>query len=146
MSVGVYVLSQLVARAAELLGPDFDVEVVETHHKLKIDAPSGTAFRLADVAKAARGGGNYVHGREGRPGPRPAGEIGVVAVRGGDVIGDHSVHFLGNGERIELSHRASSRDLFAEGAVRAARAIAGKPAGRYGLGDVLAWSAVPAAR
>lgn len=144
MSVGVYVLAQLVSRAVELLGINYDIEIVETHHKLKIDAPSGTAYRLADAAKTALEShsikSNYVSGREGRAGPRPPNEIGLHAVRGGDVIGDHSVHLLGNGERIELVHRASNRDLFAEGAVRAAGALAGKPAGRYGLGDVLAWT------
>ena len=136
MSVGVHVLSSLVAQAARALGSTFDVEVVETHHRAKVDAPSGTAIRLGDVVKEARDA-HYVHGREGRPGPRKADEIGMHAVRGGDVIGDHTVFFLGDGERLELTHRASSRDLFAHGAVRAAGWIAGRPAGRYRLGDML---------
>ena len=137
MSVGVHVLSSLVAQALAALGPSFDVEVLETHHRAKVDAPSGTAIRLAEVVKSIRQG-ELVHGREGRPGARKADEIGVHAVRGGDVVGDHTVFFLGDGERLELTHRASNRDLFAHGAVRAASWIAGKPAGRYGLADILA--------
>jgi 4-hydroxy-tetrahydrodipicolinate reductase len=137
MSVGVHVLSSLVAQALAALGPSFDVEVVETHHRAKVDAPSGTAIRLGDVVKSARDG-RYVNGREGRPGARQPDEIGMHAVRGGDVIGDHTVFFFGDGERLELTHRASNRDLFAHGAVRAAQWIAGKPAGRYRLGDILA--------
>ena len=136
MSVGVHVLSALVEKAMDALGPSFDVEVVEVHHRLKADAPSGTAIRLGDVVKNARGA-RYEHGREGRPGPRKADEIGMHAVRGGDVIGDHTVFFFGDGERIELTHRASSRDLFAHGAVRAAGWIAGKKPGRYHLADLL---------
>jgi 4-hydroxy-tetrahydrodipicolinate reductase len=136
MSIGVHVLTSLVQKAMEALGPSFDVEVVEVHHRAKVDAPSGTAIRLGDVVKNARDG-RYVHGREGRPGPRKADEVGMHAVRGGDVIGDHTVFFFGDGERIELTHRASSRDLFAHGAVRAASWIAGKPAGRYRLADMI---------
>ena len=136
MSIGVHVLTSLVAKAMEALGPSFDVEVVEVHHRAKVDAPSGTALRLGDVVKNARDG-RYVHGREGRPGPRKAEEVGMHAVRGGDVIGDHTVFFFGDGERIELTHRASSRDLFAHGAVRAAGWIAGKPPGRYRLADMI---------
>ncbi len=137
MSVAVHVLGALVADAIAMLGPDFDVEIVETHHKMKIDAPSGTALRLAELAREARGGARFVHGREGKPGARATSEIGVHAVRGGDVIGDHTVLFLGQGERIELTHRASSRELFATGALRVARWIVGKPPGRYGMADVL---------
>jgi 4-hydroxy-tetrahydrodipicolinate reductase len=138
MSPGVYVLGELVRRAIEMLGPEFDVEIVEAHHRMKVDAPSGTAARLAEVARAARGdGSSLIHGREGRPGARPRAEIGVHALRGGDVVGDHTVGLYGAGERLELTHRASNRDLFAHGAVRAAAWIAGKPPGRYGLSDVL---------
>ncbi len=138
MSVGVQVLAALVKRAIELLGLGFDVEVSETHHRLKVDAPSGTAKRLAEVAKAARGDRDtLITGRDGRPGRRSDREIGVFATRGGDVIGDHTVHLLGSGERIELTHRATNRDLFAAGAVRAAQWIAGKSPGRYTLADVL---------
>jgi len=137
MSVGVHVLSALVARAIAMLGAEFDVEIVEAHHRLKVDAPSGTALRLAEVARDARGGARFVHGREGRPGARAPAEIGVHAVRGGDVVGDHTVLLLGSGERIELVHRASSRELFASGALRVARWIAGKGPGRYRMEDVL---------
>lgn len=136
MSIGVHVLSALVEKAMAALGPTFDIEVVEVHHRQKADAPSGTAIRLGDVVKNARGA-RYEHGRQGRPGPRKADEIGMHAVRGGDVIGDHTVFFFGDGERIELTHRASSRDLFALGAVRAAGWIAGKKPGRYQLADLI---------
>jgi 4-hydroxy-tetrahydrodipicolinate reductase len=136
MSIGVHVLASLVEKALASLGPSFDVEVVEVHHRAKVDAPSGTAIRLGDVVKTAREG-RYVHGRHGKPGARHADEIGMHAVRGGDVVGDHTVFFFGDGERLELTHRASSRDLFAHGAVRAARWIAARPAGRYHLADLL---------
>jgi len=137
MSVGVHVLAALVEQGLAALGPGFDVEVVEIHHRAKVDAPSGTAIRLGDVARAARDG-RYVHGREGRPGARAADEIGMHAVRGGDVVGDHTVFLLGDGERLELTHRASNREVFAHGALRAAAWLAGRPAGRYRLADVLA--------
>lgn len=138
MSIGVHVLGELVRRAMDALGPGFDVEIVETHHRLKADAPSGTAVRLAEIAREARADRTHLqHGREGRPGARSSAEIGMHAVRGGDVIGDHSVHLLGAGERIELVHRASSRDLFAHGALRAARWIAGRPAGRYAMRQII---------
>jgi len=138
MSVGVFVLGELLRDAIRILGPGFDVEIVETHHSKKADAPSGTAMRLAEIARASRPGkSQLVTGREGKPGARKSEEIGVLAVRGGDVIGDHVVHLLGEGERIELVHRASNRDLFASGALRAARWACGKNPGRYGLADVL---------
>ncbi len=137
MSVGVHVLGDLLRRAVALLGAGFDIEIVETHHRAKVDAPSGTAKRLAEIARQARGVGTLVTGREGKPGARKAQEIGVLAVRGGDVVGDHVVHLLGAGERLELVHRATSRDLFARGALRAARALAERPAGRYTLADVI---------
>lgn len=137
MSLGVHVLSQLVARAVAALA-EWDVEIVETHHRRKVDAPSGTALRLAEVVKGARlGSSRYVHGREGIPGARGADEIGIHAIRGGDAAGDHVVHLLGPGERIEIAHRAASRDIFAQGALRAARWIVGRAPGRYGLRDVL---------
>jgi 4-hydroxy-tetrahydrodipicolinate reductase len=135
-SIGVVVLAELARQATRLLGAGFDVEIVETHHRAKVDAPSGTAIRLAEAVEEARDGLRRTTGREGQVGARGADEIGVLAIRGGDVIGDHSVHFLGDGERIELVHRATSRDLFARGALRAARAIAGKPARRYTMKDV----------
>jgi 4-hydroxy-tetrahydrodipicolinate reductase len=141
MSVGVHVLSSLLARAIAALGPGYDVEIVETHHRMKVDAPSGTAIRLAEVAKSAvsEADAKYVYGREGRPGARSPREIGVLAVRGGDVIGDHTAFLLGDGERLELTHRASSRDLFARGALRAGRWLVSepRPPGRYRLSDVL---------
>jgi 4-hydroxy-tetrahydrodipicolinate reductase len=136
-SIGVHVLAEIVAHAIRRLGAGFDVEIVETHHRAKIDAPSGTAQRLADAAREARGQLEGVHGREGNVGPRRADEIGVLAVRGGDVIGDHTVHLLGAGERLELTHRATNRDLFARGALRAARFLAGRAPGRYTMADVL---------
>jgi 4-hydroxy-tetrahydrodipicolinate reductase len=136
MSVGVLVLGELVRSALAMLGEGFDVEIVETHHRLKVDAPSGTAKRLAEIAHEARKGAS-VTGREGKPGKRTNDEVGVLAVRGGDVIGDHVVHLLGQGERLELVHRATSRDVFAHGALRAAKWIAKKPAGRYALADIL---------
>jgi 4-hydroxy-tetrahydrodipicolinate reductase len=138
MSVGVYLLSRLVAQAVSALD-DWDIEIVETHHRAKVDAPSGTALRLAEAAQQARAAKTrLVHGRQGQPGARAAEEIGMHALRGGDVIGDHTVHLFGGGERLELTHRATSRDVFAHGALRAARWIAGKAARSYSLGDVLA--------
>lgn len=138
MSVGVLVLGELVKEAIKMVGDRFDIEIVETHHRMKVDAPSGTANRLAEIAKRARDDhATFVTGRSGRPGARSANEIGMLAVRGGDVIGDHTVHLLGDGERIELTHRATSRDVFALGALRAATWIAGKPAGRYALTQIL---------
>jgi 4-hydroxy-tetrahydrodipicolinate reductase len=137
MSVGIHVLASLLRTAIDALGPGYYVENAEAHHRRKEDAPSGTALRLAEVVKAARGG-HYVHGREGKPGARRPEEIGVLAMRGGVVIGDHTVYLYGDGERIELTHRASSRDLFARGALRAAGWLVGRPAGRYRLDDVLA--------
>jgi len=138
MSVGVHVLGTLLRQAIAALGEGFDVEIVETHHRRKVDAPSGTAIRLAEIAAESQSAAALVHGRVGRPGPRKSAEIGMHAVRGGDVVGDHSVHLLGEGERLELVHRATSRDVFALGALRAAAWIAQKPAGRYRLSDVLA--------
>jgi 4-hydroxy-tetrahydrodipicolinate reductase len=139
MSVGVHVLADLVGAAVAALGPGYDIEIVETHHAKKVDAPSGTALLLVQSARDARDdSASLAHGRSGRPGPRPATEIGLHAVRGGDVIGDHSVHLLGCGERLELTHRATSRDVFAHGALRAAAWIAGRSAGIYTMRDVLA--------
>jgi 4-hydroxy-tetrahydrodipicolinate reductase len=136
-SVGVQVLADLIRLAVERLGAGFDVEIVETHHRAKVDAPSGTAEKLRRAVEDARGELLRMHGREGNVGPRKPEEIGVHAVRGGDVIGDHTVHLLGPGERIELTHRATSRDLFARGALRAAQFVVGRPAGRYTMADVI---------
>jgi len=136
-SVGVQVLAELVTLAAKKLGLGFDVEIVEAHHRAKIDAPSGTAERLRRAVDEARQDLRPVYGREGNVGPRKPEEIAVLALRGGDVIGDHTVHFLGAGERLELTHRATSRDLFARGALAAARFIRGRAPGRYTMVDVL---------
>jgi 4-hydroxy-tetrahydrodipicolinate reductase len=139
-SVGVTVLLKLVAEAARLLGPSFDLEVVETHHRMKRDAPSGTALRLAEALAEATGrdlAQDVRYARQGDVGPRSASEIGIQTLRGGDVVGDHTVFFLGQGERIEITHRASSRDTFAHGAVRAARWAKGRAAGLYDMRDVL---------
>jgi 4-hydroxy-tetrahydrodipicolinate reductase len=138
MSIGVHVLIHLVAQAAAALS-DWDVEIVEVHHRAKVDAPSGTALRLADAVQRGRSSTTrLVHGRHGARGVRAPEEVGVHALRGGDVVGDHTVYLAGGGERIELVHRATSRDVFAHGALRAARWIAGRPPGRYSLSEVLA--------
>lgn len=139
-SVGVNVLLSLVEQAARALGPEYDIEIVEAHHRRKEDAPSGTALSLGEAVARGREvelGSVRRDGRSGRPGARPAGEIGFHAVRGGDVVGDHQVLFLGDLDRIELVHRASDRALFAAGALRAARWLVGRPVGRYTLRDVL---------
>ncbi len=136
-SVGVQVLAELVSLAAQKLGLSFDVEIVEAHHRAKVDAPSGTAERLRRAVDEARRGLRPVYGREGDVGPRRDDEIAVLAMRGGDVIGDHTVHFLGQGERLELTHRATNRDLFARGALRAARFVQGRSPGRYTMVDVI---------
>jgi 4-hydroxy-tetrahydrodipicolinate reductase len=139
-SVGVTLLADLVRRAAARLGPEFDIEIVEMHHRHKVDAPSGTALALGRAAAAGRGVGLddvAVRGRDGVTGAREKGTIGFAALRGGDVSGDHTVIFAGDGERLELSHRASGRDIFARGAVRAALWAIGKPPGLYNMRDVL---------
>jgi 4-hydroxy-tetrahydrodipicolinate reductase len=137
MSLGVQVLAELVETAIQRLGPGFDAEIVEVHHRHKVDAPSGTALRLADAVKAARPESKLLYGRHGQPGARSDNEVGVMALRGGDVIGDHTVFLFGNGERLELTHRATSRDLFAHGAVAAARYLVGKKPGMYSIADVV---------
>jgi 4-hydroxy-tetrahydrodipicolinate reductase len=140
MSVGVNVLFDLVREAARVLGDAYDVEVVELHHKLKKDAPSGTAVRLAEVAAAALGrdpAKDLAYARHGMIGERPAREIGVQTLRGGDVVGEHTVFFCGQGERLELTHRATSREQFARGAVRAARWVVGRAPGLHDMADVL---------
>ena len=140
MSVGVNVLLALVGQAARMLGGDYDVEIVETHHRFKKDAPSGTALKLAERIAEVMDRDircDLVHGRQGQVGARSQREIGVHAVRAGDVVGDHVVTFATMGERIELVHRAHSRETFARGALRAARFVADKPAGLYTMADVL---------
>ncbi len=140
MSIGITVLLRLVREAALALGPEFDPEIVEMHHKLKIDAPSGTALSLGRAVAGATGrdfATDPVYGREGILGKRPQKELGILSLRGGDVIGDHTVIFAGIGERLELTHRAQSRDCLARGAIRAALWLVQQPVGRYGMADVL---------
>jgi len=138
-SVGVNLLYALTRRAARVLGPDYDAEVVEMHHRFKKDAPSGTAARLLEIILEERrqGSGALRHGRHGITGERPDGEVGIHSLRGGDVVGDHTVIFAALGERLELSHKASDRAIFARGALRAAQWVAGRPAGVYDMQDVL---------
>jgi len=139
-ALGVNLVLGLVRQAARALGPEWDAEVVETHHRAKRDAPSGTALMIAR-AIAAGHGADYDqvkrHARDGDVGPRPRGEIGVSAVRGGDVVGEHTAYFFGAGERLEIGHRATSRGIFAAGALRAAAWVVGQPPGRYDMLDVL---------
>jgi 4-hydroxy-tetrahydrodipicolinate reductase len=138
-SLGVHVLCDLVAEAARRLR-DYELEVLELHHSRKVDAPSGTALRLAEAAAAARGVAlldKAVYHREGLTGPRAPGAIGLQSLRAGDSVGEHTVYLAGPGERLELSHRALSRDNFAAGAVRAAAWVVGRPPGLYGMRDVL---------
>ena len=139
-SQGVNALFFLAARATELLGPSFDAEIVEIHHRNKVDAPSGTAVHLGEVVAGAKGldpGGAVSHGRSGQVGSRPTEEIGVMALRGGDVVGEHTLYLVGEGERLELTHRATDRSIFARGAVRAAQWVVGRPAGLYDMADVM---------
>ena len=142
-SLGVNLLLNLVKTAAKVLGPDYDVEVVEMHHRHKKDAPSGTALMLANAAAAGRGvdfDAAAVYGRKGIVGERPEGEIAVHALRGGSVVGDHTVMFAGEVERVELTHRAQSREAFAAGALKAAQWAAGRQPGIYTMRDVLGFA------
>jgi 4-hydroxy-tetrahydrodipicolinate reductase len=139
-SVGVNTLFWLTRKAAETLGPDFDLEIVEMHHRLKKDAPSGTAKRLAEILASVREldyQNDVLHGRHGIIGERTNYEIGMHAIRGGDVVGDHTVIFATQGERVELTHKASSRDTFARGSIRAAKWAAQQSPGLYDMQDVL---------
>jgi 4-hydroxy-tetrahydrodipicolinate reductase len=136
-SIGVNALFALTGKAAKILGDDFDLEIVEVHHRMKKDAPSGTAKTLAEILQRTRQTESLRYGREGIMGERGRSEIGIHSIRGGDVIGDHTVIFAGNGERLELTHRASSRETFARGALRAARWVVGKSPGLYDMRDVL---------
>lgn len=139
-STGVNTLFWLTRKAAEILGPDFDVEIIELHHRLKKDAPSGTAKTLAEVVAEVRGwdpAAAVRHGRVGIVGERTPTEIGMHAVRAGDIVGEHIVLFGAMGERLELRHIASSRETFARGAIRAARWVVGRPPGLYSMLDVL---------
>ncbi|MFP4203492.1 MAG: 4-hydroxy-tetrahydrodipicolinate reductase [Opitutales bacterium] len=138
-SVGVNTLNYLTRKAAEILGSDYEAEVLEMHHHHKKDAPSGTARQLLDILHAVRGTGEkqVTHGREGQTGARPAEQIGVHAIRGGDIVGEHTVFFCGEGERLELTHKASDRKIFAQGALRAAQWAATQAPGLYRMEDVL---------
>jgi len=141
MSVGVNVLAELCERAARLLGPSFDIEIVEMHHRHKVDAPSGTALKLGEAVAAGAGVNlreQAVYAREGVTGARKPGTIGFATLRGGDVVGEHTVIFAGEGERLELTHRATSRRNFAAGALRAARFVAERRANKQnGLFDMV---------
>ncbi|MFH1067088.1 MAG: 4-hydroxy-tetrahydrodipicolinate reductase [bacterium] len=139
-AVGVNILFYLTRHVAEVIGDSFDQEIIEMHHRMKKDAPSGTAKTLAEILCEVQGrsyADDVRHGRVGEPGERTKREIGMHALRGGDVAGDHTVIFAADGERLELTYRASSRDAFATGALRAAKWLIGKPAGVYSMFDVL---------
>jgi 4-hydroxy-tetrahydrodipicolinate reductase len=143
MSLGINLLQQVVEEVARILDPDWDIEIVEMHHRGKIDAPSGTALALGEAA--ARGRGQNLRrisrrSRDGQVGPRVKGEIGFAALRGGDVVGDHTVIFAADGERVEITHRASSREIFARGAVKSVLWAAGKKPGLYSMRDVLGFT------
>jgi 4-hydroxy-tetrahydrodipicolinate reductase len=141
MSVGINVIYKIIGEMTKILGDDYDIEVIEAHHRLKKDAPSGTALKMAEVLARsvnrdlAQVG---VYARKGLIGERPRGEIGIQTIRAGDIVGDHTVMFATMGERIEVTHRASSRDTFARGALRAARWLVKQPPGLYDMSDVLA--------
>ena len=140
MSLAANLLFGLAGRAAAALPPDYDVEILETHHRAKADAPSGTALRLGEIVAGARGGTlaeRAVYGRLGKSATRAAGAIGFASLRGGDIVGHHQVLFAGVGETIELVHRATDRMTFAHGALAAARWLMGRPPGLYGMSDVL---------
>ena len=140
MSVGVNVVLKLLDLAARSLAEGYDVEIIEAHHRHKVDAPSGTALRMGEVVAAAHGrklSDCAVYAREGGTGEREPGSIGFACVRGGDVVGDHTVMFCGTGERIEITHKSSSRNNYAQGSLRAARFLADKPNGLFGMEHVL---------
>lgn len=140
MSIGVNLLFKLVGEAAKVLGDEYDVEVIEAHHHHKKDAPSGTAVRIGEVLANSLGRDLKevgIYGRQGIIGERPAKEIGFSTIRAGDIVGEHTVLFGGVGERLEITHRAHSRDTFAKGAIKAAKFVVGKPPGLYDMGDVL---------
>ena len=140
MSLGIGVLCELLQYAVKSLGPEYDVEIVESHHRMKKDAPSGTALRLAEVAAKAAGKESdraVVHGRGPGSGPRQSGQIAIHAVRGGDIVGEHTIILAGPAERVELTHRARSREVFTRGTVRAIRFVMASPPGIYTMADVI---------
>jgi 4-hydroxy-tetrahydrodipicolinate reductase len=143
MSVGVNVVLRLVDLAARSLREGYDIEIIEAHHRHKVDAPSGTALQMGEVAAAALGrtlADCAVYAREGHTGAREPSTIGFASVRGGDIVGDHTVLFAGTGERIEITHKSSSRATYAEGSLRAARFLAGRASGLYDMDDVLGFA------
>ena len=143
MSVGVNVVLKLLDMAAHALAEGYDIEIVEAHHRHKVDAPSGTALKMGEVLAAAQGRelkDVAVYARQGITGERQPGSIGFATVRGGDIVGDHSVMFCGTGERIEITHRSANRATYAQGALRAARFLADRPHGLFGMDDVLGLS------
>ncbi|MCC7399418.1 MAG: 4-hydroxy-tetrahydrodipicolinate reductase [Planctomycetes bacterium] len=149
MSVGVNVMLALVEQAARLLGEGYDLEVVEAHHKHKVDAPSGTALALGEALARARGvtlAEQGVFARHGHTGERRAGSIGFATVRGGDIVGEHSVLYCGTGERVEITHKSGSRANYAEGSLRAARFVAAQPNGLFGMAEVLGLKDMNSAR
>ena len=149
MSVGVNVVMKLLEVAAGVLDESYDVEIVETHHKLKVDAPSGTALQMGEVVATARGTtleATAVHARHGDTGARRAGTIGFASLRGADIVGDHTVLFAGSGERIEITHRASSRANYAQGSLRAVRFLHDRKSGLFDMAQVLGLDAPARAR
>ncbi len=140
MGIGVNLLFWLTGLRSKKAGPDYDVEIIEAHHRFKKDAPSGTAKKLAEVVAESRKktiNALCVYGRSGKTGERPGDQIGIHAIRGGDIVGEHTVIFAGRGERIELTHKAHTRDIFAQGALMAAKFVYDKPAGLYTMNEVL---------
>jgi 4-hydroxy-tetrahydrodipicolinate reductase len=136
-AIGVNAVYKLAETAARILGQGYDVEIIEAHHRHKVDAPSGTALKIGEVVAAVLNKKDFVFGREGDTGERPQGQIAFHAVRGGDIVGEHTVLFAGAGERVEITVRSQSRTTYAAGALRAAKWLRGKPAGLYGMEDVL---------
>jgi 4-hydroxy-tetrahydrodipicolinate reductase len=136
-AVGVNAVYKLAETAARILGDGYDVEIIEAHHRHKVDAPSGTALKLGEVIAAVFKNSDFVHGRQGETGARPARQIGFHAIRGGDIVGEHTVVFAGTGERVEVTVRSQSRMTYALGALRAAKWLKGRPPGLYDMGDVL---------
>ena len=140
MSAGVHILIQAAANLAKNLGDEYDIEIIEAHHRRKVDSPSGTALKILDRIASARkicAEDDVVHGRHGQVGPRECGQIGMHAVRGGDIVGDHTILFSGPGEQIELTHRASNRDTFASGALLIGKNLVQKSPGRYRIEEVI---------
>jgi 4-hydroxy-tetrahydrodipicolinate reductase len=136
-AVGVNAVFKLAETAARILGDEFDVEIIEAHHRHKVDAPSGTALKLGEIVGSVFKTKDFVHGRKGEAGARPRKQIGFHALRGGDIVGEHTVVFAGTGERVEVTVRSQSRATYAMGALRAAKFLAGKRAGLYDMADVL---------